>query len=238
MLESHVPVRIHPPEDGYFLRPRLTTVASFATALLATALLSGCAGDSWAEPNAAPTVVGSLGAGFEPSSPPSPEATISPREGSWDDVHPSAGYRVVLLTAGDDGPTRTLITAIHEWAGEESVDLRTVAAGDHLIDGIVEAIDMNPDLIVSAGNDLIDPLATVTASHLDQQFLILGAEVAEPTHNVTAVDWTGASFRGEGNGASSTYDPDSFTDERGAAAVRAGVAAVLHDLTGIVLWID
>ncbi|MCU1418067.1 MAG: hypothetical protein JWP32_2241 [Schumannella sp.] len=220
------------------MRPRPTTVASLTTALLAAALLSGCAGDSWAEPHAAPVPVGTLGAGFEPSSAPSPEATISPTAGSWDDVHPSAGYRVVLLTAGDDGPTRTLIAAIREWAGEESVDLRTVEADDQLIDGIVEAIDLKPDLIVSAGNDLIDPLATVTASHLDQQFLVVGAEVAEPTHNVTAVDWSGASFRGEGLGASSTYDPESFTDERCAAAVRAGVAAVLHDLTGIVIWID
>ena len=97
---------------------------------------------------------------------------------------------------------------------------------------------MHPDLVVSAGNDLVDPLAVVTANHLDQQFLVVGAEVAEPTHNVTAVDWTGASFRGEGLGTSSTYDPDSFTPERCAAAIRAGVAAVLNDLTGIVLWID
>ena len=66
----------------------------------------------------------------------------------------------------------------------------------------------------------------------------MGAELAEPTGNVTAVDWTGASFRGEGLGASSAYDPASFTAERCAAAIRAGVAAVLNDLTGIVIWLD
>jgi hypothetical protein len=97
---------------------------------------------------------------------------------------------------------------------------------------------MGPDLIVSAGNDLVDPLALVTASHLAQQFLVVGAELAEPTQNVTAVDWSGASFRGEGLGMSSTYDPDSFTAERCAAAIRAGVAAVLTELTGIVVWLD
>ena len=97
---------------------------------------------------------------------------------------------------------------------------------------------MRPDLIVSAGNDLVDPLAMVTPNHLSQQFLVVGAELAEPTHNVTAVDWSGASFRGEGLGMSSTYDPDSFTAERCAAAIRAGVAAVLNDLTGIVIWLD
>ena len=220
------------------MRPRMLMVASLATIAVATSLLTGCAGDSWAEPHASPTPVGSLAAGFEPSSPPSPEATIAPEAGSWDDVHPSAGYRVVLVMAGDDPPTKTLVKAIRSWAKEESVDLRTVAADKDLIDGIVSAINLKPDLIISAGNDLIDPLTTVTANHLDQQFLVVGAEVAEPTDNVTAVDWTGASFRGEGLGASSTYDPATFTADRTAAAVRAGVAAVLNDLTGIVLWLD
>lgn len=78
----------------------------------------------------------------------------------------------------------------------------------------------------------------VTPNHLSQPFLVVGAELAEPTGNVTAVDWSGASFRGEGLGASSAYDPASFTAERCAAAIRAGVAAVLNDLTGIVIWLD
>lgn len=217
---------------------RRLTAAAIAGAVLVSTALAGCAGDNWAAPHASPTPVGSLGAGFEPSSPPSPEATIEPAAGSWDDVHPSPGYRVVLLTAGDDEPTLALVAAIRAWADDEDVDLRTVSADDGHIDAIVDAIAMKPDLIVSAGNDLVDPLAVVTASNLQQQFLVVGAEVAEPTHNVTAVDWTGASFRGEGLGASSDYDPDSFTAERCGAAVRAGVAAVLHGLTGIVLWID
>lgn len=212
--------------------------ALISTATLAAALLSGCAGDSWDQPHAAPTAVGELGAGFEPTSPPSPEATINPAAGSWDDVHPSAGFRVVLLTAGDDAPTRTLVEAVRTWADDEDVDLRTVDADDDHVAGIVEAMDLKPDLIVSAGNDLVDPLAVVTANHLDQQFLVVGAEVAEPTHNVTAVDWNGASFRGEGNGASSEYDETTFTAERCGQAIRAGAAAVLHGLTGIVVWID
>ena len=81
-------------------------------------------------------------------------------------------------------------------------------------------------------------MALVTANHLEQQFLVVGAELAEPTQNVTAVDWRGASFRGEGLGMSSAYDPASFTAARCGAAVRAGVAAVLNDVTGIVVWLD
>ena len=206
-------------------------------AVLVIALMTGCAAADW-HPRAAPGPVGTPGAGFLPSTPPTPEATISPVEGSWDSVHPSPGYRVVLLSAGDDPTVDTLTEAVDDWAESEGVELRTVDASQNHIDGIVEAMDLSADLVISVGNDLIDALATVSPNHLDVQFLVLGAEIAEPTANVTAVDWTGASFRGEGLGASSTFDPASFTDDRCAAAVRAGVAAVLTGLSGTVLWID
>ncbi|GAA2614694.1 hypothetical protein GCM10010399_52000 [Dactylosporangium fulvum] len=221
------------------MRPPLRAVAALATA---AALLAGCgSGDDWSGPHPAPSAVGALGPGFvDPSASPTPEATITPRPGSWNGVHPSKGYRVVLLTAGDDDPTKALVTAVKDWADAEDVALKTVVAADahDLVPAVTRALELHPDLIVSAGNDLVDPLAVVTASHLSQQFLVVGAELAEPTHNVTAVDWSGASFRGEGLGMSSTYDPGSFTAERCSAAVRAGVAAVLNNLTGIVIWLD
>lgn len=211
---------------------------ALATLLVAAALVTGCSsGDAWSRPHPAPTPVGTLGPGFATRTP-APESTVTPAPGSWADVHPSRDYRVVLLTAGRDAPTRALVTAVREWAEQEHVDLRTVTAEGDPVPSISEAMSLKPDLIVSAGNDLVDPLALVTASHLDQRFLVVGAEVAEPTHNVTAVDWSGASFRGEGLGMASAYDPASFTADRCAAAVRAGVAAVLHDLTGIVIWLD
>ncbi|WP_338485915.1 hypothetical protein VM636_27090 [Streptomyces sp. SCSIO 75703] len=220
------------------LLPARTLVAAVATAVL----VGGCgSGDDWSRPRPKPSAVGTLGAGFvEPSAPPTPEATITPRPGSWDELRPSEDYRVVLLTAGEDRQTRTLVSAVKEWAEEVRADLRTVTATkpDEFVPRISDAIAMRPDLIVTAGNDLIDPLALVTPHHLDQQFLVVGAELAEPTANVTAADWTGASFRGEGLGMSSSYDPASFTSERAGRAVRAGAAAVLTGLTGIVVWID
>ncbi|WP_053913185.1 hypothetical protein [Streptomyces sp. TP-A0875] len=220
------------------LLPARTLVAAVATAVL----VGGCgSGDDWSRPRPKPSAVGTLGPGFvEPSAPPTPEATITPRPGSWDELRPSEDYRVVLLTAGEDRQTRTLVSAVKEWAEEVRADLRTVTATkpDEFVPRISDAIAMRPDLIVTAGNDLIDPLALVTPHHLDQQFLVVGAELAEPTANVTAADWTGASFRGEGLGMSSSYDPASFTSERAGRAVRAGAAAVLTGLTGIVIWID
>ncbi|WP_372517993.1 hypothetical protein [Solirubrobacter ginsenosidimutans] len=205
-------------------------------------LAGGCgAGDDWSQPHAKPTAIGTLGAGFfDPKAPPAPEASIAPRPGSWDDVHPSKGYRVVLLTAGEDAPTRTLVDAVTKWAEEEDASLKTVKATDssHYIPSITKAMNLAPDLIVCVGNHLVDPLALVTANHLDQQFLVVGAELAEPTANVTAADWTGASFRGEGLGMPDAYDPATFTPERAGRAIRAGVAAVLNRLTGIVIRID
>jgi hypothetical protein len=213
-----------------------------ACALLLTAIvLAGCGSDDWTEPHAKPTAVGTLGAGFiDPDKPPAPEATITPRPGSWDAVHPSKGMRVVLLTAGEAPETKTLAGAVKKWADQEDVSLKTVtAAGSHqFVPSIQRALALAPDLIISAGNDLVDPLALVTASHLKQQFLVIGAEVAEPTANVTAADWTGASFRGEGLGMPDAYDPASFTHERATRAVRAGVAAVLNGITGIVIRLN
>ncbi|MEW9527456.1 hypothetical protein [Microbispora sp. NPDC049125] len=221
------------------MRPRLLAAGALAAA--AAVLVSGCgSGDDWSRPHPKPSTVGDLGLGFRPAASPAPEATITPRPGSWDGVRPSEGYRVILLTAGKDAQTRTLANAVTKWAEEEDVSMKTIdaTAPDQYVPSIVRAIDMAPDLVISVGNDLIDPLALVTASHLAQQFLVVGAELAEPTENVTAADWTGASFRGEGLGMSSAYDPATFTPERAGRAVRAGVAAVLNGLTGIVIWLD
>ncbi|MCW2801782.1 MAG: hypothetical protein JWQ70_3254 [Aeromicrobium sp.] len=220
------------------IRPACTIAAAAAIA----SLMSGCgSADDWSRPHAEPSSVGALGAGYvDRAAPPAPEATITPRPGSWDRVHPSKGFRVVLLASGKDPQTKTLVNAVRSWAKDEDVSLKTVTATDSgkLIPRIQKAMSLKPDLIISAGNNLVDPLTTVTANHLDQQFLVVGAELAEPTENVTAADWDGASFRGEGLGTSSNYDPATFTPERAGRAVRAGVAAVLNDLTGIVIWLS
>jgi len=210
-----------------------------AGALLAGALaLAACGGEDWSAPHPKPHAIGRLGVGFvDPAAPPAPEATIVPTPGSWDAVHPSRGYRVVLLRAGADESTLTLTGAVEDWAAAEHASLKTVDAADPVA-GIVRAIGLAPDLVICAGNQLVDALALVTASHLKQQFLVLGAELAEPTENVTAADWPGASFRGEGLGMASAYDPATFTRERAERAVRAGVAAVLNGITGIVIRLD
>lgn len=207
-----------------------------------TVSLGGCGdSDDWSRSRPTPTAFGSIAPGFLGAATPAPpESTVTPAAGSWDGVAPGADYRVVLLHHGTDDATATLVDAVRSWADEEGVSLKEIDPdADHeFIDGITEAIDLRPDLIISAGNALVDALAAITPTHLHQQFLVVGAELAEPTYNVTAADWDGASFRGEGLGASSTYDASTFTPERADRAVRAGVAAVLSGNTGIVVWID
>ncbi|MDM4762254.1 hypothetical protein QT381_04445 [Galbitalea sp. SE-J8] len=226
---------------------RIRSSVAGAVAVAAAALIAGCASGTPSIPAsdtpapATTTAASALGAGFwDPSHPPAPEGTLDPVDGSWADVHPPAGYSVVLVTFGDDAPTTTLVSAIRSWATDEHVALETVTAtsASTLLDAVTAAIDKKPDLIISAGEQLVDPLAALTPVVLAQQFLVVGAELAEPTVNVTAADWTGAGFRGEGLGNASHYDPASFTDERAGRALRAGIAAVVSGITGIVVWVD
>lgn len=188
-------------------------------------------------PHPAPTLIAAAQPGFLPPTPLAPAATMTPSPGSWAGAHPSPGFRVVLLTMGDAPATATMTDAVRTWAREVGADLREVRAGADPIPAITQAIDMHADVVMSAGDGLVDPLAIVTASHLDQTFLVLGGELAEPTANVLAVDWAGAGFRGEDLGQAAHHDPASFTPARCHDAVAAGVAALLSGQNGVVVWI-
>ena len=227
-------------------------VSALALGAAAAVTLAGCSsatvGETVARPSGTATSdssAGSLGAGFVGSdTPPAPESTVTPAPGSWSGVHAPDHYDVVLLSdradTEDSAAARTLARAVRSWAAEEHVTVTPVVAADpdDRIAAVGRALDHHADLVVSVGNDMVDPVAAVSPTALRQQFLVLGAEIAEPTSNVTAADWTGGGFRGEGLGPSSHYDPRTFTADRAGRALRAGVAAVLHDLSGIVVWVD
>ncbi len=224
------------------------TLTAVAIAGAVAALLAGCATAPHDGTDAGPApraTAGTLGTGFsDPEHPPAPEATITPAPGSWSGVHPPADYRVVLLSdrgdTRDSAAARTLVDAVDSWAAAEDVTVTEVEAAtpDDRIAAVTRAVHEGADLVVSVGNDMVDPVAAVSPTALHQPFLVLGAEIAEPTSNVTAADWTGGGFRGEGLGPSSHYDPSTFTDDRAGRALRAGVAAALHDLSGTVVWVD
>lgn len=224
------------------MRARTRCVAALSAASAIAFLLSGCGtADDWSAPHSRPSPIGTLAPGFTDAAAPAPGSTIAPRAGTWDAVNPPPGYHVALLTHGDDAATTTLATAVKKWAAAADVSLKTITVTepDGAIDGIVEAMELGPDLIISAGTDLVDPLALVTASHLNREFLIIGAQLPEPTINVTASIWQGASSRGsEVANLPASNDSEAVTPERADAAVRAGVASVLSGLTGIVISLD
>ena len=217
--------------------PAAAAVAVVAIAIAAVAL-SACGAPV---PDARPTPsseLAPLGAGFFGGNPtPTPEATVSPEPGSWDGVEPPAGYRVVLIAAGDDAASTTLASAVERWAESESVDLDVLDAAhdDDVAEHLDAAVAREPDLVLGTGDGVVDVFTLLTPQHLSQRFLVIGAELPEPTENVSSVIWPGAAFRGSGVGTSGEIDPSTFTPARADAAVRAGVAGVLHGVTGIVL---
>lgn len=187
---------------------------------------------------------GTLGPGFvTPTAPPPPGGTMTPSPSSWSGVEVPAGYTIALIATDDNAAARHLRTAVEAWAAAHDVHLTVVPAHDpasYLAD-IQKAIDLHADLVVSAGDPLADPLSVVTPSWPDQEFLLLGAELAEPTFNVTAAVWRGTTARGGGSGTSGNawaYDPTTFTVERSGRALEAGVAAVLRGYAGFVVQVD
>jgi hypothetical protein len=222
---------------------------SATSALALLVLATGCTAVGHATHSTAGSVTGSpapssvhpLGAGFLGDTPsPTPEATVNPEPGSWDNVVPPAGYRVVVISAGEDAATTTLTTAVKTWAARQNVQLKNVtAANDDEVEArALDAVATEPDLVIGAGTGVIDVLALVTPQHLAQQFLMIGAELPEPTGNVTSAVWNGATFRGTGLSAAGDQDPKSVTAKRADDAITAGVASILSGFTGIVLHLS
>lgn len=220
-------------------RARTVVAVSVPVVVLAAAAFAvGASAGVGSSTGGAPTRVQALGDGFLGGiTTPTPEATVNPEPGSWDGVTPPAGYEVVLITASEDAATTTLSDAVEEWAARENVELThlTAANDDQVESQITAAVAAEPDVVIGAGDDVVDVFALLTAQNLAQDFLVVGAELPEPTENVVSVIWPGATFRGTGLGSSGDIDPASVTPEHAANAVTAGIASVLHDLTGIVI---
>lgn len=190
--------------------------------------LAGCSGaaaqSSSADPEpAAPSVV--------------PGGTTTALAGAGSTVTPPAGYDVVVVADPGDPLAAGLQQAVEVWAQEVGAQVSTSAATDEdeVYAALLAAVQRHPDLVVGAGNGVVDQLAMVSPQVLDQEFLVLGAQLSEPTDNVTAVVWAGASFRGSGFSAPEDSTATTVTAERAAEAVDAGVATVLADETGVVV---
>lgn len=206
----------------------------------------------WNSRHSAPHAQGQLDAGFHAPDVHSyySSQVVNPDPETWTRVRPASDYRVLLLAAGKDADTPSdpqvaiLVEAVRRWARDESrvkLKIRYLSDPATFIEDLDGAAKHdNADLIVTAGNSLVDPVAVVSANYAGydaQQFLVLGAEVAEPTTNIAATDWAGSAYLGEGLDESQYYDPAAVTAPRAYAALRAGAAAVLSGYTSVIVRI-
>lgn len=247
--------------------PRPAALALTAALMIAAPALSGCtdaadgtSGNQGPVATASPHAPGtdaaatapgpaSAAASASPPAPesfrggatPTPEATITPAPGSWDTAPVPASMHLTVISADRDPDTLALLDAVTVWAAEHRAHVSALAATDPdaLAAVLTGALPMSPDLVVGVGRGVVDVFALETAQFLDQQFLVLGAQLAEPTENVTAVIWPGAAFRGTGISDADVRAADSaVTAERARHAVQAGVASVIWGLTGIVIQLE
>jgi hypothetical protein len=236
----------------FAIRRITLVVAAVILAAVAVVLLTRTDDLDWSDRHPVPSAEGELAAGFH-----APDVktyyssqVINPDPGSWKDVRPASAYRVLVLAAGKDAHTATdaqvkiLVDAAEKWAREEDrVKLKVRYlhnAHEYIRDIDSAAKHDHADMIVTAGNSLVDPVAVVSANYAGdqrQQFLVLGAEVAEPTVNIAATDWKGSAYLGEGLDQALYYDPAEVTAQRAYAALRAGAAAVLEGYTSVIVRI-
>lgn len=162
-----------------------------------------------------------------------PGATLSPTGIGSEEAVPQ-GLRIVVITTGAVAEP-VAVTAV-EWARVTgSVVQQIPSAPDRVDADLLAALDEAPDLIVAAGAEVVDLIAFQSPQHLEQPFLLLGGQLAEPTANVTAVIWSGADFRGAGGDDLAGLDPATFTTERITQALDAGTRTVLDGSDGYVL---
>lgn len=162
-----------------------------------------------------------------------PGATLSPAGDDSEDAVPQ-GLRIVAITTG--AVAVPVSTAMADWArATDSVVQQIPSAADRVDADLLAALDEAPDLIVAAGAEVVDLIAFQSPQYLDQPFLLVGGQLAEPTANVTAVIWPGADFRGAGGDDLAGLDPATFTTERITQALDAGTRTVLDGSDGYVL---
>ncbi|HJA03837.1 MAG TPA: hypothetical protein H9800_03130 [Candidatus Microbacterium stercoravium] len=144
-----------------------------------------------------------------------------------------SGWRIAVVVPDGDTATQTLLSAVGESADRNGAHVEEF--GGDVDVAFADALDADADVVIGLGEGTSDVFAYEASQWLDREFLILGAQAAEPTDNVTAVIWEGATSRGSGAPADGDLDPEGVTAARAADAVAAGLESVAGGVTGIVL---
>lgn len=212
--------------------------SSLAAAIVAVAMLSGCGADgdrgseaagSSAHPDAAYEVV------------PEPGRTIDVEAADAAELGSLAGYRMAVVADGSPSSVVLLDAArgLAAQTGAELIEAMAETPDETAVSAeLAEALATEADLVVGLGEGTVDVFSFETAQRLDQEFLVVGAQLAEPTENVTAVIWDGATSRGSAASADGALDASALTADHARSAVATGVERVRTGATGVVLRID
>lgn len=144
-------------------------------------------------------------------------------------------YTIAIVVPDDEAATQRLVAGVEAFARSAGTTVTTFRAGsgpDPVDTALFAAIATDPELVVGVGVGDIDSFDFVTAGQPQQQFLVIGAQIPEPTDNVLAVIWKGSHSRGFDE---ADLDPASATADRAEAAMRTGVASILDGVSGVVL---
>ncbi len=148
------------------------------------------------------------------------------------------GVRIAVVVPDDGATSRSLQAAVRSFAEVNGLTVdEFVATGDaaSIDSAFAEALATEPHIVVGLGAGCVDAFAYNSSQWLDQDFLLLGAQVAEPTANVAAVVWEGATSRGSGAPADGDLDDSAVSAGRAAEAVAVGLTTVMSGESGIVL---
>jgi maltose-binding protein MalE len=220
---------------------RASVVAVMSVGVL---MAAGCADQGTSAPDSGGTTgQASASAGAEASQPSLPPgATVAPPPSGTETSAPD-GYTVTVLAVEPEGEASAVEGAartVVDDAERRGIDASVVrGAADQDQDALVaEAIASQPDVVVVVGAASLDAVDRGSATNLSRDFVIVGAQLPEPTSNVTSVIWPGADAR-----SSMTTDtnggpaPARITDlsDRAGEAWSAGLDSVLAGDTGFVV---
>ncbi len=214
-----------------FLRTSTRSILGMVLAIVATSIVvSACTLPSTVAPTSVPT-----GTAYDVLPEPGRTIEASPRhDGQGRSL---VGYRIAVVVPQDASPD--MLTAVQLFAREGGAHLVEFAAPTPDEDGVdaalTSALDSDADLVIGLGDGVVDVFSLLTAQWLDQQFLIVGAQLAEPTENVTAVIWPGATSRGSAASSDGDLDASTTTSARVQDALAVGVDSVRSGVTGVVL---
>ncbi|MDO5736920.1 MAG: hypothetical protein Q4P15_10645 [Propionibacteriaceae bacterium] len=116
---------------------------------------------------------------------------------------------VALVLAGED-EVGVIRSSLEERA---EVDWRELSSGE-AYEGVLSAFEEAPELIVVVGPGLLPEVDIISASYLDQEVVLLGGQIAEPTENVTAILWPGADDRAALAGSELSFEGGDRWGER------------------------